>query len=106
MSWVGAVAVLQDRVVKNRLVDFNSEAKRRDPKWKNALTTDDLGRLKERDFFDILHAISMIGGNVKKELVNCLDRRNGCGHPNSLKVAESTAAHHLEVLILNVYSNL
>jgi hypothetical protein len=41
--------------------------------------------------------------NVKKELTNCLDRRNGCGHPNSFKIGAITVAHHIEVLILNVF---
>ncbi len=30
-------------------------------------------------------------------------RRNGCGHPNSLKIGANTAAHHIEILLLNVF---
>ena len=37
------------------------------------------------------------------ELRNCLDRRNGCGHPNSLKIGPNTVAHHIEILLLNVF---
>jgi hypothetical protein len=104
LSWIGAVAVLHDHVIKNMLSNFNTEAKRRDQKWRDAKSPDDLGRMKEGEFLDILETLSAIGKNVKAELKNCLDRRNGCGHPNSLKIGESTVAHHLEILLLNVFA--
>jgi hypothetical protein len=104
LSWVGAISVLQDYVIKNVLSKFNAEAVRKDPKWKIALTADDLSRMKEINFLDVLEVISVIGKNVNKELKGCLDRRNGCGHPNSLVVSSQTVAHHLEILLLNVFS--
>ena len=103
MSWVGAVAVLHTHIHKNNLTAFNREATHRNRKWKPARTTDDLGRMKESDFLDIIHSLSIIGGNVKTELQECLKRRNACGHPNSLQVRANSAAHHLEILILNVF---
>jgi len=104
LSWVGAVSVLYQHVLKNNLADFNKEARRRNPKWKNAKTSDDLARMKESDFLDVLNAISVIGKNVKGELKNCLDLRNGCGHPSSLKIGENRVAAHIEILILNIFS--
>ena len=103
MSWVGAVAVLHDYIQNHHLAAFNSEALRRNRKWKTATTTDDLGRMRESSFLDIICALSVVGPNVKTELKSCLNRRNACGHPSSLKVAANTAAHHLEVLLLNVF---
>lgn len=103
LSWVGAVSVLYDYVVRHRLVDFNVEATRRDAKWRAAKTADDLGRMKEHEFLQVLEALSIIGRNVKNELEGCLKLRNGCGHPNSLKLAESRCAAHIEMLILNVF---
>ena len=103
MSWIGAVSVLQDCVYTSHLPAFNAEAKRVDSRWKNAKTKDDLSRMKEADFLDRIEALSIIGRDVKKELKHCLDRRNSCGHPNSLQVKANMAAHHLEVLLLNVY---
>lgn len=103
MSWLGSVAVLHNHIHSMHLVSFNVEAKRMNPKWKNAKTTDDLGRMGEADFLERIAALSVIGKNVKKELKDCLDRRNGCGHPNSLQVGANTAAHHIEVLLLNVF---
>ena len=104
MSWVGAVAILHDYITAHHLSAFNGEARRRNKKWKPATTTDDLGRMRENDFLDVICYLSVIGPNVKAELKSCLDRRNACGHPSSLRVAEKTAAHHLEILLLNVFA--
>lgn len=106
LSWVGAVAVLHDHVVKNHLPEFNAEATRRDAKWRAAKDADGVGRMGEHDFLDVLAALSIIGKNVKDELQKALKLRNGCGHPNSLRVSEHQAAAHIELLIDNVFANL
>jgi hypothetical protein len=54
-------------------------------------------------FLDRIAAISVIGKNVKDELQGCLKTRNGCGHPNSLKVSTNKVAGHIEVLLQNVF---
>jgi hypothetical protein len=103
-SWVGAVSVLYELVIKSNLQAFNGEATKRDPKWRPAKSADDLSRMKEFDFLQILLAISIIGKNVKDELEGCLKLRNGCGHPNSLIVGEHKATAHIETLIQNVFA--
>jgi hypothetical protein len=104
MSWIGAISILYDYVVRNKLNEFNIEATKRNPKWKSAQTKDDLALMKESDFLDVLAALSIIGKNVKEQLKNnCLGLRNSCGHPNSFKVGRSMAESHLEILLLNVY---
>ncbi|HKW54974.1 MAG TPA: hypothetical protein VJO12_14875 [Stellaceae bacterium] len=103
-AWVGALALLQEHVIKYKLADFNAEMKRRDAKWKPAITTDDLADIKEDTFLDVLHAISVIGKSVKDELKARLKLRNGGGHPNSLRIGELVAAAHLESLINNVFT--
>lgn len=104
LSWVGAVDLLYQHVVANHLAAFNAEAVRRDLKHRPTKNKDDLARMKESDFLDILVAISIVGKNVKEELKKRLDFRNACGHPNSLKLGETMVASHIELLILNVYS--
>jgi hypothetical protein len=104
LSWVGAVALLQDHVTKTKLLEFNIIAKTRDAKWKNAMHSDDLGLMKEDNFLDILQELSILGKNVNQELKKALGLRNGCGHPNSLELAEHKVAAHIEDLILNVCS--
>ncbi len=104
LSWVGAVAVLYDYVVKRKLSDYNAEAMKKNPKHKQVVTKDDLARTKESDFLDVIEAISVIGKSVKTELKGCLDLRNGCGHPNSLRISEHRVAAHIEILIDHVFS--
>jgi hypothetical protein len=103
LSWVGAVSVLYQNVASHHLAAFNAEALARDAKWKQAKSTDDLARMKEHDFLNVLESLSVIGKNVKTELQQCLSLRNACGHPNSLRVGRSRAASHIEVLLLNVF---
>jgi len=104
LSWVGAIALLYDVAVAKHLAGVNAEATRRDAKWKAAKTTDDLGRLKESVFLEIAQMVGLFGKNVKQELEGCLKLRNGCGHPNSLKIGANKVAAHLETLALNVYA--
>lgn len=104
-SWVGAVNILQTYIISDALAPFNAEARRRDIRWKDARNEDELGRLKEHDFLDVMEAIGKMGKSVKQTLQNqCLKLRNGCGHPSSLKISENNVAAHLDTLILNVYS--
>lgn len=104
MAWLGAMDVLHKYVHTNHLTAFNIEAtKVFGKKWKTAVSTDDLGKMSEGDFLDRIVAISIIGKNVKTELKTCLDRRNGCGHPNSYKISVNQSAAHIEILLLNVF---
>jgi hypothetical protein len=103
LSWVGALSLLYDHVISRKLSEFNVEAKKKDPKWKLASSRDDLAKLKEHDFLQICHAISIIGKSVKDELETCLKLRNGCGHPNSLKIGELKVSAHVESLMKNVF---
>lgn len=104
MSWLAAVHGLKVFVFNNRRSEFDAEAKRVDSNWRAVKSLDDYGRMKESEFLDRLSAISAIGKNVKGELVECLNRRNSCGHPNSFRLGDATVAHHIEILILNVFS--
>lgn len=103
MSWMAAVDVLYHQVATKHLAAFNAEAKNFNAKWKPALNEDGLARMGEADFLDRLVPIGVIGKNVKEELAKALKLRNGCGHPNSLKVGQNTVAGHLEILLMNVF---
>lgn len=103
MSWVAAVGMLYREVVVNHLDAFNAEACKANNKWKAAINEDGLAKMQEADFLDRLVPIGVIGKNVKEELAKALKLRNGCGHPNSLKIGPNMVANHLETLILNVF---
>lgn len=104
LSWVGAISLLHKHVFENHLASFNAEVLRRDSKWKMAKTTDDLCRMKETNFLNVIEHLSIIGKNVKQELETCLKLRNSCGHPNTLKIGDSRVAAHMEILVLNIFS--
>lgn len=104
LSWVGAVSVLQQYVMSHKLAEFNAEALRRNTDWKQAKTADDIGKMKEATFLQVIESISVIGKNTKQELEECLKLRNATGHPTSLRYGESRVASHIEILILNVFS--
>lgn len=103
MSWLAAMHVLYLEVTANHLAAFNAEALKVDAKWRPAANPNGLARMKEHDFLERLPAISVVGKNVKEELQKALKLRNGCGHPNSLRVSANMAASHIEVLLLNVF---
>jgi hypothetical protein len=103
LSWAGAVSVLHDHVIGHRLAEFNAEALKRWPKWKDATTSDELAVMKEFDFLQVLQTISIIGKNIREELEACLRYRNACGHPSSLKVVETRVVSHIETLMANVF---
>lgn len=103
MSWLGAVDILQRHVHQNRLADFNAEASRVNSRWRAAVSQDDIGKMGESEFLDRMEALSIIGKNVKAQLKGCLDLRNGCGHPNTLKVSVNKSAAHIETLLQNVF---
>lgn len=104
LSWVGALSVIYEDVVAKHLPAFNAEALKRDPKWRAAKNSDGLARMKENDFLQMIEAISIVGKNVKGELEACLKLRNGCGHPNSLKVGPARVQAHIETLLQNVFA--
>lgn len=103
LAWIGAISILYDWVIANKLKDFNIELAKKFPNLKPMTTSDDFGKIRERDFIEILYSISAVDKNKKQALLQCLTLRNSCGHPNTLKIADSTVAAHIEILTLNVF---
>ncbi len=104
MSWLAAVAVLHELTISSHLSDVNFALKQRSSKVKKIQTIKDLERMREAEFLDLLVSASVIGKNVKTDLKACLDRRNGCGHPNEYKIGENIVTSHIETLLLNVFA--
>ena len=103
MSWLAAIDILHRVVVASHLTAFNLSAKSVDAKWKDAVNEDGIGRMGEEKFLERCAAIGLLGKNQKDELLKGLKLRNGCGHPNSLKVGPNAVASHIEILLLNVF---
>lgn len=103
MSWLAAVDLLHRTVVASHLDSFNASAKSVDSKWKDAINEDGIGKMNEERFLERCAAIGILGKNQKDELLKGLKLRNGCCHPNSLKVGPNMVASHIEALLLNVF---
>jgi hypothetical protein len=104
MSWLAAVYVLQRHVIANELPAFNAEAARMHSWWRPAKTTDDLGRMRESEFLEVLARVGVLSKSVKEALKQCLDRRNASGHPTSFRVGPNVVAAHNETLLQNVFN--
>jgi hypothetical protein len=104
-SWVGAVSVLQEYILKNKLEEFNRDAIENKLLPAPAKTIEDLRDIsKEGMFIDSLARISLIDNAVKKHLKECLGRRNNCGHPTELSFSEPYVANHIDLLLHNVFA--
>jgi hypothetical protein len=104
LTWVGALYLMYNYVLREKLSAFNAEVHRRYPKSKPASNVDDLaGLLKEAEFLNVLEHINAITKAEAKELASCLDRRNTAGHPNSHTFTEVGVGNHVETLITSVY---
>ena len=98
LSWAGAVFLLQEQVMKTCLPAFNAEAGRRDPKWRAAKIKDDLGRMKESDFLDIIGSppLSVIGQNLKEG--NSRVAASACENPAAIRIlCGSVKTRHLRI---------
>ncbi len=107
LCWIGALSLIYEFVLKQKLAQFNAAARAKNAKWKDATTIDHFGLMDEGEFLDLIASptVGVIGKNVKEDLKNTgLKLRNGCGHPNSMKIGPAKTAAHIEFLIQNVYS--
>ena len=103
MSWMAAVYILYGHVCAKHLDEFNTEARSKDKAWRDAKTTDDLGRMKETVFLERIESLSIISRVVKDQLRICLNLRNSCSHPSSLEISPKITDAHFEILLENVF---
>lgn len=104
-SWIGAVSVLQDYVLKHKIDEFNRDAVANKLLPTPAKSIEDMRDIsKEGMFLESLARISLIDDSVKKHLKECLGRRNNCGHPTELSFSEPYVANHIDILLHNVFA--
>lgn len=113
LSWVGAVHILQEYIALNHVKAFNDAGIARQTKaaarginytFLPVRTTKDFGVIGESDMLQLCQDAGILHKAEKQLLQDRLDLRNQCGHPNPITIAEHTVAHHIEILMLNVYS--
>jgi hypothetical protein len=113
LSWVGAAHIIQDHIVLNHCAAFNAAGTARVAKaasngnrynFTPVKSGKDFGVIGEADMLQLCQDAGILHKAEKQILQDRLDLRNQCGHPNPLVIAEHTVAHHIELLMLNVYS--
>jgi hypothetical protein len=107
LSWVGALWILYTRIQQKHASDFVLEAQARGYKSFQIKNTEDFGKIpKESIFLEIAEKIGAITKTERRELVDCLDRRNDAGHPNEFEPGEGIVAGHIEVLLKYIFSKV
>jgi hypothetical protein len=104
LSWQGALSIVQNYVVNKKLSEFNVEALSRKLIKNDINSVEQLQRIQEADQLICFEAIQVISKSVKSSLIECLNRRNNCGHPNDFKIRDGQVAGHLEILHDHVFA--
>jgi hypothetical protein len=101
MMWLLTMDVLYEFVINNKLVEFNSEIKRRNIKHAIA-TKSDFEDIKESIFIEVLRSCSIISKEQKKILDEKLDIRNSAAHPNQTSFKEAKVISFVEELMVDI----
>lgn len=103
MSWLLTMDVIYEYVISHKLTEFNS-AIQAHGKYKKVIFTkkDDFSEMKESDFIEVLRTAKIISNDIRKILIEKLDFRNTCAHPNTVVIKESKAISVIDDLIENV----
>lgn len=113
LSWVGAAHIIQEHIVSKHCVAFNAaglaklaraNSNGKKHSFTPVKTAKDFGVIGEAEMLQLCQDAGILHKAEKQTLQERLDLRNQCGHPNPLVIAEHTVAHHIELLMLNVYA--
>jgi hypothetical protein len=107
LSWVGSLWLIYNKVFQCHLSDFVKEAQAKGYKNFQVKNVEDFGKIhKEKDFLEIAEKVGAISKTDRRQLGECLDRRNDAGHPNEFDPGEGVVAGHLEILLKHVFEKL
>lgn len=103
MTWLLTMDVIYEFVINNKLVEFNL-AIQAHGKYKKIKFSkkDDFSEMKESDIIEVLRTAKIISNDIRKILVEKLDFRNTCAHPNTITIKESKAISVIDDLVENV----
>lgn len=104
LAWSGALEYMLDFVFRTKLKEFNAAAIARGfIKKPISSRTSGFDRVGEANILQVCEDIGVFGKSVKKQLEQCLDRRNACGHPNDFKPGPQQVRSDIEFLIAHVF---
>ena len=103
MCWLLAMDTIYEYIIRQKLVEFN-EAVQSHGKYKKVIVVDkdQFTEFKESDFIELLRVARLITNDIRKILIEKLDLRNTCAHPNAILVRETKSISFIEDLVENV----
>lgn len=103
MTWLLTMDVIYEYVIANKLRDFNAGVQAHG-KYKKItfVNKDQFSEMKESEFIEVLRTSKIISNDIRKILVEKLDFRNTCAHPNTIAIKETKAIAVIDDLIENV----
>jgi hypothetical protein len=102
MTWLLTIDHLYNFVFNNKLVDFNNALTNTNHKPSKVTTINDLSEYKESIFIEICRSSHILTNDQRKLLIEKLDIRNSCAHPNNIIIREAKATSYIEDLIENI----
>ncbi len=94
-TWVGAVAVIKDRVWAYGPQAVTAVVQKYNAK-KTISKLDDLGTIQESTLLEVARDLGVVDKGQWTILHQCLDTRNQCGHPNRYQPGVKKAQAHIE----------
>ena len=104
MTWLLTIDVIYEFILKpTNLVIFNN-AIQMHGKYKKVTIKQksDFTEMKESAFIEVFRASKLLNTNIRKILLEKLDTRNSCAHPNSIEVFDYKAIGFIQDLVKNV----
>lgn len=108
MMWIGSLHHLQDYTINNFSKEVRTASVARlstvKKQHKGITKLSDFEEINENVQLQIFHDAGVIGKTLKNQLIERLNLRNACGHPNSVSITEGVASMHVEFLAANIFS--
>jgi hypothetical protein len=103
MAWLLAIDTIYEFILREKIIEFNS-AVQLQGKYKKLIISskDHFSEIKESDFIEILRTGKLISNDIRKILVEKLEFRNTCAHPNQIVIKETKVIAYIEDLIENI----
>ena len=107
MTWNLTYDHLLDWVSANHLAAFNAAIPLRFPKKSTTIARkEDFGEFKESDFIEVCGTGGIVNSNLKKILIEKLNRRNMAAHPSLVDITVHQAEDVISDLVNNIILNL
>jgi hypothetical protein len=97
--WVGAVRVLQTKMIRKPTTTLNAAVQKHDPKARKISSIDHFSYIKDKTLLLAAQELGLLDKSEKDTLQEALDLRNRCGHPAKYTPGEKKVSSFIEDLV-------